>query len=95
MRRRADLVFPRPRVAVYVDGCFWHSCPQHATVPKTNTDWWLAKLEANRLRDRNTDAEMAEAGWRVIRVWEHMTPSEGADLVEHSLAVARDMTETP
>lgn len=71
MRRRADIVFGPAKVAVYVDGCFWHSCPEHATVPKNNREWWIAKLAANVARDRDTDRQLSEAGWRVIRVWEH------------------------
>jgi DNA mismatch endonuclease (patch repair protein) len=70
-RRRADLVFTRAKLAVYVDGCFWHSCPQHATIPKANREWWIEKLQANVARDRDTDARLAERGWAVIRVWEH------------------------
>src|SRR5438046_6161456 len=69
--RRADLVFSSERVAVFVDGCFWHGCPIHATQPKANGSWWLDKLEANRRRDRDTDQRLNDAGWRVIRVWEH------------------------
>ncbi len=71
LRRRADLVFTKPRVAVYVDGCFWHSCPDHGTVPKSNRAWWVTKLEANARRDRDTDVRLAEAAWGVVRVWEH------------------------
>jgi DNA mismatch endonuclease (patch repair protein) len=70
-RRRADLVFTRAKVAVYVDGCFWHSCPVHATVPKANREWWMEKLAANVARDRDTDARLTERGWTVVRVWEH------------------------
>jgi DNA mismatch endonuclease (patch repair protein) len=70
-RRRADIVFTRVRVAVFVDGCFWHGCPQHATLPKSNTAWWTAKLDANRHRDRDTDEQLLRAGWTVLRVWEH------------------------
>lgn len=85
LRRRADLVFPGQRVAVYVDGCFWHSCPDHGTVPKTNTDWWVAKLEANQARDRDTDQRLHDAGWVTVRVWEHRPVLEAADLVERAL----------
>ena len=85
MRRRADLVFPRLKVAVYVDGCFWHSCPQHATVSKNNQDWWVAKLAGNVTRDRDTDTRLTEAGWRVVRVWEHEDPAVAADLVTRLL----------
>jgi len=71
MRRRADLVFGPSRVAVYVDGCFWHSCPEHATLPKNNREWWREKLAANVRRDRDTDRQLLEAGWQVVRIWEH------------------------
>lgn len=80
-RRRADLVFTRALVAVYVDGCFWHSCPLHATMPKANREWWEQKLAANVARDRDTDARLAEAGWTVLRVWEHEDPGEAAERI--------------
>jgi len=86
LRRRADLVFPRSKVAVYVDGCFWHCCPIHATQPKHNAAWWTAKLATNVARDRDTDARLAAAGWVIVRVWEHQEPSAAADLVEQVLA---------
>ena len=66
-----DIVFPSARIAVLVDGCFWHGCPAHATYPKTNTSYWLPKLEDNKERDRRQTARLNEAGWTVIRVWEH------------------------
>lgn len=69
--RRADVVFRRSRVAVFVDGCFWHSCPDHGHVPKTHTEWWAAKLEATRRRDVDTVATLQRAGWVVVRMWEH------------------------
>lgn len=81
LRRRADLVFPRAKVAVFVDGCFWHRCPHHATVPASNTDWWEAKLNANVARDRDTDRRLDDAGWAVVRVWEHEDPEHAADRV--------------
>jgi DNA mismatch endonuclease (patch repair protein) len=70
-RRRADVVFTKQRVAVFVDGCFWHVCPVHGTTPKSNSEFWEAKLTANQRRDRATDTELIAAGWRVVRVWEH------------------------
>lgn len=85
VRRRADLVFPRRNVAVFVDGCFWHSCPQHATFPKNNAQWWTDKLAANVVRDRDTDARLAEQGWTVIRIWEHEDPLVAAERVQKAL----------
>ncbi|WP_430335242.1 very short patch repair endonuclease [Rhodococcus sp. ACT016] len=85
LRRRADLVFPRKRVAVYVDGCFWHSCPQHATSPKNNAQWWADKLAANVVRDRDTDTRLEAAGWHVVRIWEHEDPTDAADRVQAAL----------
>ncbi|MBL8750114.1 MAG: DNA mismatch endonuclease Vsr [Planctomycetes bacterium] len=78
IRRRADLVFARARVAVFVDGCFWHCCPKHATWPKANAAWWRAKLLGNVARDRDTDRVLREAGWRVVRIWEHEEPGRAA-----------------
>ncbi len=71
LRRRADIVFPKSRVAVFVDGCFWHGCPEHGTWPKANASWWRQKIEGNRLRDADTTSRLTEAGWVVVRVWEH------------------------
>ncbi|WP_068270370.1 very short patch repair endonuclease [Aldersonia kunmingensis] len=82
LRRRADLVFPGRHVAVYVDGCFWHSCPLHATHPKNNAQWWADKLAANVARDRDTDTRLADNGWHVVRVWEHESVLTAADRVE-------------
>ncbi len=81
LRRRADLVFPRLRVAVYVDGCFWHRCPEHGNVPRANGAYWQPKLERNVARDRAVDAALSQAGWRVLRAWEHELPAEVADRV--------------
>lgn len=70
-RRSIDIAFTRARLAVFVDGCFWHACPEHGTAPRTNSDWWQWKLTRNVERDRDTDRLLADAGWDVIRVWEH------------------------
>lgn len=86
LRRRADLVFPRRRVAVYVDGCFWHCCPAHATYPKNNAEWWAAKLAGNVSRDRDTDARLADAGWTVVRIWEHEPAADAADRIQAVLS---------
>lgn len=82
VRRRADLVFPRLRVAVFVDGCFWHGCPEHATWPKANADFWREKIETNRRRDEDTNQKFMEAGWMVLRVWEHEDIEEAAQRIE-------------
>ncbi|MCO8127270.1 very short patch repair endonuclease [Acidimicrobiia bacterium EGI L10123] len=82
LRRTADIIFTRAKVAVFVDGCFWHRCPQHATFPKTNADWWEAKLQGNVDRDADTVKRLSEEGWRVVRVWEHENPSEAAGRIE-------------
>ncbi|MGW5388025.1 very short patch repair endonuclease [Nocardia sp. NPDC003963] len=84
-RRRADLVFPRRRIAVYVDGCFWHRCPEHATDPKNNAAWWAEKLAGNVARDRATDSALRAAGWQVVRIWEHEDPVLAADRVQSVL----------
>jgi DNA mismatch endonuclease (patch repair protein) len=86
LRRRADIVFTRQHVAVYVDGCFWHACPEHGTVPRHNQQWWIGKLEANERRDRDTDRRLREAGWQVVRIWEHVGTLDAADEVERQLA---------
>lgn len=78
LRRTADLVFSSARVAVFLDGCFWHGCPEHHTVAVTNAKFWSDKVEGNRARDRDTDQRLAEAGWLSIRVWEHENPQQAA-----------------
>ncbi|MEU8414887.1 very short patch repair endonuclease [Amycolatopsis japonica] len=77
-RRTADLVFRSARVAVFVDGCFWHGCPVHHTVAATNAGYWADKVVRNRERDGETDRVLAEAGWTAVRVWEHEDPVEAA-----------------
>lgn len=84
-RRRADIAFPRWKLAVFVDGCFWHSCPVHRTVPKRNTDWWIEKLEQNRLRDIDTNRQLLTQGWQVLRFWEHEQPAIAARKVVAAL----------
>lgn len=85
IRRRADIVFSRQRIAVYMDGCFWHGCPAHGTLPKANNAWWAAKLRANRERDADTDRQLAAAGWLVLRFWEHEDPAKAALVVAESV----------
>jgi DNA mismatch endonuclease (patch repair protein) len=81
LRRRADLLFEPERVAVFVDGCFWHGCPLHGSWPKAHAQWWREKILANRSRDADTDRRLAEAGWKVIRVWSHEMPSTAAERI--------------
>jgi DNA mismatch endonuclease, patch repair protein len=85
LRTRADVVFTRWRVAVFIDGCFWHGCPNHWTAPKANSAWWQEKIEANVARDRRADAGLAAEGWLVVRIWEHEPVSLGVDRIERAL----------
>ncbi len=82
LRSVADIVFTAARVAVYVDGCFWHMCPEHSTMPANNAEWWRVKLEGNRARDRRSDEVLRTHGWHVVRVWEHEDVHEAAVRVE-------------
>jgi DNA mismatch endonuclease (patch repair protein) len=86
-RRMIDIAFTRTKVAVLVDGCFWHSCPAHGMRPQTNREWWDWKLSRNRERDEDTNESLVAAGWTVVRVWEHDCPEPAADQVE---AIVRD-----
>jgi DNA mismatch endonuclease (patch repair protein) len=81
-RRRADIVFTKVRVAVFVDGCYWHGCPEHCRPSGQNLPWWIAKIATTKRRDANTDEALARAGWEVVRVWAHVSPDEAADRVE-------------
>jgi DNA mismatch endonuclease (patch repair protein) len=87
-RREVDIVLPRARLAIFVDGCFWHCCAQHGTLPKSNRDFWRAKLAANRARDADTDTRLRDAGWLAVRIWEHDDPEVAADRIA-ALVAAR------
>jgi len=82
VRRRADVVFTRARVAVFVDGCYWHGCPLHCRLSGQNVKWWRAKIDGNRRRDADTDLALEREGWRVVRVWTHEDVTAVADRVE-------------
>lgn len=82
LRREADLVFPRARVAVFVDSCFWHGCPQHITWPAANAEWWREKIERTRRRDHDTDNQLGAAGWTPFRVWEHEDSLDAAQRIK-------------
>lgn len=81
VRSTADIVFTKAKVAVYVDGCFWHSCPQHGNLPKANREWWRKKLENTVARDLRIERELSASGWVVLRVWEHECPADAAKMV--------------
>jgi DNA mismatch endonuclease (patch repair protein) len=86
---RPDIVFTRARLAVFVDGCFWHMCEEHGTLPKNNHGWWLAKLRRNVERDSEKDEALRVAGWTPVHLWEHTDPSEAADTVERLWRASR------
>ncbi|MFI7038598.1 very short patch repair endonuclease [Microbispora rosea] len=81
IRRTADIVFTRAKVAVFMDGCFWHGCPEHHTKSATNAEYWAEKVRRNRERDAETDRLLTEAGWSVIRIWEHENPEASANVI--------------
>jgi DNA mismatch endonuclease, patch repair protein len=93
VRRTADLAFTRDKVAVFLDGCFWHGCPDHHTVAVTNAEFWATKVETNMARDRDTDRRLAEAGWVVVRVWEHEDPGDAAQRVRDVVLARRTAAE--
>lgn len=85
-RRKVDIAFPGKKVAVQVDGCFWHGCPEHGTMPGRNSEWWQWKIAKNQARDRDTDEKLDALGWTVIHVWEHENSDDAARLVARSVA---------
>jgi DNA mismatch endonuclease (patch repair protein) len=89
LRREADIVFPRVRLAVFVDSCWWHGCPAHRTLPHANREWWETKLRSNQARDLDTNERLEAAGWTVIRVWEHEDMSAAAALISQVVAKTR------
>lgn len=88
-RRVADVAFPGLKIALFVDGCFWHGCPEHATWPKQNAEFWRQKIEANRLRDADTNSRLLDIGWTVLRFWEHESPIKVTETVVQTVAEAR------
>lgn len=93
-RRVADIAFLSPRVAVFVDGCFWHGCPLHATWPKENAEFWRVKIETNCARDADTDRRLGELGWEVVRIWAHESPADAARRVS-KIVETRKHTRQP
>lgn len=82
---RPDIVFTRAKVAVFIDGCFWHQCPDHGQMPRSNRHYWAEKLTRNVERDRANDAALARAGWKVLRFYEHVAPVEAATAVHKAI----------
>jgi len=95
LRRTADMVFPRARVAVFLDGCFWHGCPDHHTKAATNSRFWADKVESNRQRDADTDKQLTDAGWLVVRVWEHEDPVAAAHRIVKIFETRRSLSRNP
>jgi len=91
VRVRPDIVFTRWKVVVFVDGCFWHGCPEHQHIPKSNREYWVPKLAANVERDRRVDRALISQGWRVVRIWEHTDLDVAVSAVEDALRQARDL----
>jgi DNA mismatch endonuclease (patch repair protein) len=85
LRCKPDIVFTRAGVAVFVDGCFWHRCPIHATSPAANAEYWQQKFDRNVERDRANDEALRVTGWTVVRIWEHEDPIAAADRVQAAL----------
>jgi DNA mismatch endonuclease (patch repair protein) len=85
IRRKADIVFPRQKVAIFIDGCFWHGCPADFVLPKTNQDYWTKKIGGNLARDLATTAALEGAGWKVLRFWSHEDPAVVANQIAADL----------
>jgi DNA mismatch endonuclease (patch repair protein) len=89
LRRTADIVFRPTRVAVFIDGCYWHGCPEHYAAPRINSGYWSEKVATNMARDRDTDAKLKEAGWLVLRFWEHEPSDTCADTIAAAVLARR------
>ncbi|WP_369808924.1 very short patch repair endonuclease [Nocardia sp. NRRL S-836] len=89
VRRRADVVFASERVAIFVDGCYWHGCPEHYRPAVKNAEFWHEKINGNRARDADTNRKLVAAGWSVIRVWEHEDLTQAAALIDEVVRTAR------
>lgn len=88
-RRVADIVFSATKIAVFVDGCFWHGCPEHASWPKSNADFWRQKIETNRSRDADTDQRLQALGWKSVRIWEHEDANHAAGRIAELVRARR------
>lgn len=94
-RRTIDIAFAKAKIAIFMDGCFWHGCPEHATQPKSNAEWWRAKLDKNMARDVETTEHLLAEGWTVLRFWEHETADGVARQISVSLATRRPPPTKP
>ena len=91
LRRTADIVFPGQRVAIFIDGCFWHGCPEHGrTSFSSNIEYWPNKIATNKARDADTNARLENAGWTVLRFWEHQAPDDVVELIESAVRSRRN-----
>ena len=88
-RRTVDIAFTKLKIAVHIDGCFWHGCEEHFIAPKTNPEYWQQKIAGNRARDLDTDRRLEAQGWTVLRFWEHQDPAEVVATIEEELCRAR------
>jgi DNA mismatch endonuclease (patch repair protein) len=88
-RVRPDIVFTRAKVAIFVDGCFWHSCPEHGREPRVNSAYWTPKLQKTRERDRRNTEALCSAGWLVVRIWAHVPTADAMSLVEQAIRGTR------
>lgn len=86
-RRSIDIAFPGKKIAVFIDGCFWHGCTEHRNIPAHNHDWWQNKIDQNRSRDRDTDEKLQGAGWSVLRFWEH----DPAEIIVEEVVIAHEL----
>ncbi|MET9405536.1 very short patch repair endonuclease [Streptomyces sp. NPDC002935] len=94
-RRTIDIVFGKAKIAIFMDGCFWHGCPEHATHPKANAEWWRAKLDKNMARDRETTDHLLAAGWTVLRFWEHESSKDVTRRIQAALAAQQPSPHEP
>jgi DNA mismatch endonuclease (patch repair protein) len=90
-RRTADIVFQNVKVAIFIDGCFWHGCPSHGSMPKNNAQFWCEKIRNNKARDADTNERLTTLGWLVIRVWEHQDPINAAEMISAVVALRRKL----
>lgn len=90
LNRRADIVFQFAKVAILVDGCFWHGCPIHGTQAKANAEFWKNKIKQNQIRDEDTNKQFKKAGWRVVRVWEHENPEKASQKIYNIIMARRE-----